>query len=108
VEIEDRVAVFTEPLAAAFRLTEQLTLTPQTKVAVQGDGKLGLLCAWVLRGTGVQVTLVGKHEDKLRLAGANITTMFAAQAADGGRVFDIVVEASGSPGGLSDAFRIVR
>jgi len=37
--------VFTEPLAAACEITEQLHVHPTDRVVVLGDGKLGLLVA---------------------------------------------------------------
>ena len=37
-----------EPLAAACRILEQGLVKPGDRVAVVGDGKLGLLCAEVL------------------------------------------------------------
>ena len=67
--IDDRRAVFIEPLAAAFRVAEQVPIGPSTRLTVVGDGKLGLLCAWVARGLGADVTLVGKHPEKLALGG---------------------------------------
>ena len=65
--VPDEAAVFTEPLAAAFSILEQVTLGPGDGVVVLGDGKLGLLCAQVLAGTGASVTLVGKHAENLAL-----------------------------------------
>lgn len=70
--IDDRQAVFIEPLAAAFRIAEQVTIAPGMRLAVLGDGKLGLLCAWALRMTGAEVELVGKHREKLDLAGPGV------------------------------------
>src|SRR5437870_2918964 len=58
-EIPDEHAVFTEPLAAACGILERTTITNDTKVAVIGDGKLGLLCAQVVATTGAPVTLIG-------------------------------------------------
>src|SRR6266478_4670916 len=46
--VSDDEAVFAEPLAAAYGITEQVEILPETKVAVIGDGKLGLLCAMSL------------------------------------------------------------
>src|SRR5258707_5777535 len=46
--VTDEQAVFAEPLAAAYGITEQIEIWPETKVAVIGDGKLGLLCAMSL------------------------------------------------------------
>src|SRR3989338_5695191 len=65
--VSDEEAVFTEPLAAAFEILEQVQVDPGDQVLVLGDGKLGNLCAQVLRLTGASVTALGKHEDKLKL-----------------------------------------
>src|SRR2546423_5348653 len=67
-EISNERAVFTEPLAAACAILERVSITEDTRVAVIGDGKLGLLCAQVLVTTGAPVTLVGKHQEKLAIA----------------------------------------
>src|SRR4051812_3816317 len=106
--IEDREAVFIEPLAAAFRITEQVPLGPETRVAIVGDGKLGLLCAWATRLSGAEVSLVGKHPEKLDLAGARITTHTLDVARDLGRDFDVVADCTGSPSGLPTALGLVR
>src|SRR5512138_57224 len=66
--IADEHAVFIEPLAAACGILERVSLTSSDRVAVIGDGKLGLLCDQVLALTGAQVLLVGKHSTKLRIA----------------------------------------
>ena len=47
--VSDDAAVFTEPLAAAFEIQEQVALEPGMSALVVGDGRLGLLCAHVLR-----------------------------------------------------------
>src|SRR5437762_5476858 len=47
-EVSDDQAVFAEPLAAAYGIGEQVEVTPETEVAVIGDGKLGLLCAMTM------------------------------------------------------------
>src|SRR2546421_1290355 len=60
-EISDERAVFTEPLAAACGILERTSITKDTRVAIIGDGKLGLLCAQVVATTGAPVTLFGKH-----------------------------------------------
>ena len=41
-KVSDEEAVFVEPLAAAFGITEQVEISPETRVAVIGDGKLGI------------------------------------------------------------------
>lgn len=106
--LEDREAVFVEPLAAAFRVAEQVELNPDVRLAVVGDGKLGLLCAWVARLEGARVDLIGKHPSKLALAGEGITIHTRDEAASLGRPFDVVVDATGSPTGLPSALGLVR
>ena len=106
-EIPDRAAVFVEPLAAACRILDQVEIAPSSRVTVLGDGKLGQLIARVLATTGCDLTLAGKHPDKLELAArAGIqTTLVETGIAPGA---DVVVEASGSPAGMRLAVEIVR
>jgi alcohol dehydrogenase len=106
--IDDRAAIFIEPLAAAFRIIEQLSAESLTDVAVVGDGKLGMLCAWALRTTGAAITLVGKHPDKLALAGPGIRTVVLDDAPKLGRAFAVVADCTGSPTGLPTALNLVR
>jgi threonine dehydrogenase-like Zn-dependent dehydrogenase len=106
--IDNREAVFIEPLAAAFRLTEQLDLGPDVRMAILGDGKLGLLCAWVARLSGAQVTLIGKHPSKLALAGPAIVTHRLDEAGALGKSFDVVADCTGSHSGLPTALGLVR
>lgn len=105
--VSDEAAVFTEPLAAAFEILDQVAIAPGTEVVVLGDGKLGLLCAQVLHVVGASVTLVGKHEKKLarlRQFGVNALTRSEYQA----RPTTVVVEATGTADGLAQAIAIVR
>jgi threonine dehydrogenase-like Zn-dependent dehydrogenase len=107
--VTDEQAIFTEPLAAAYAITEQVAVGPDTRVAVVGDGKLGILCAVSLALESRRVTLVGKHPEKLALAAKrNIETQSAADAARRGADFDVVVEASGSESGFGLAAALVR
>ena len=66
--IPNEHAVFVEPVAAALEILEQIKIEPDHKVAVIGDGKLGLLICQVLRLSGADIHLFGKHERKLKLA----------------------------------------
>lgn len=105
----DEHAVFTEPLAAACGVLECVDIKPDDRVAVIGDGKLGLLCAQVIALTGANVLLIGKHAEKLRIAerrGIETTTPKAATRRK--REFDVVVEASGSPSGFAGALALLR
>lgn len=106
-KVSDEEAVFTEPLAAAFEIVEQVQIDPGDQVLVLGDGKLGNLCAQVLRLTGASVTALGKHEDKLKLIKrAGVRTAFLNDWEP--RLFDVVVEATGSAAGLELALGAVR
>jgi threonine dehydrogenase-like Zn-dependent dehydrogenase len=105
--ITDEAAVFTEPLAAAFEILEQVHLQPTDEVLVLGDGKLGLLCAQVLQQTGARVQVLGKHPAKLRFLqklGLRTTLLTDWQPAPA----DVVVEATGSTTGLALALTAVR
>jgi threonine dehydrogenase-like Zn-dependent dehydrogenase len=106
--VTDEEAVFTEPLAAAFSILEQVDVGPGMTVTVLGDGKLGLLCAQVLAGTGAAVTLVGKHGANLDLVARQriVTHLLPDWSPDGSA--DCVVEATGSTSGLELAMAAVR
>ena len=66
--VVDEHAVFAEPLAAACGIMERVSIEPGQRVAVIGDGKLGLLCAQAIALSGASVLLIGKHAEKLRIA----------------------------------------
>src|SRR5437868_381944 len=66
--VSDRQAVFTEPLAAACEILDQVEINLPHRVAVIGDGKLGQLIARVLATTKCELKMIGKHADKLKLA----------------------------------------
>lgn len=107
--IPDEHAVFTEPLAAACGILERVSISKADRVAVIGDGKLGLLCAQVLALTGASMLLIGKHSSKLRIAERRgIETATPKQAAKRQRQFDVVVEASGSATGFGLALDLLR
>lgn len=107
--IVDEHAVFTEPLAAACGIMERTSITKEKRVAVIGDGKLGLLCAQVISLTGAPVFLIGKHSEKLRIAERRgIETSTVRKAAKSKKEFDVVVEASGSGSGFQMAIDLLR
>jgi alcohol dehydrogenase len=106
--LADEVAVFTEPLAAACEILDQVVIPPCSPVAVVGDGKLGLLIAQVLQAHGYAVHQFGHHGDKLRIAEtAGVTTELA-----GGPLpvaaYDWVVEATGNSEALRSAVAMTR
>ncbi len=108
-EVSDEQAVFTEPLAAAFGITEQLQTEPEHKIAVIGDGKLGILCAQALALGNPNVTVIGKHKEKLKLAeNRGLETHLLHEAEKVGRAFDVAVEASGSESGFALALDLLK
>ena len=105
--IEDEAAVFVEPIAAAFRIPEQIPVSKSDRIAVLGDGKLGQLIARVLALCSNHVLCICKHAWKRALLrDAGIDTASTEDAVEPG--FDIVVEATGSPHGLARALELVR
>ncbi len=108
--VSDRHAVFTEPLAAACEILDQVKINQSQRVAVIGDGKLGQLIARVLAATGCDPILVGKHASKLKLASdAGISTIASDRMTiDTANRFDVVIEASGASSGLNLALDLTR
>lgn len=109
-EVSDEQAAFAEPLAAAFGITEQVKILPETRVAVIGDGKLGILCAWSLGLKSDNLKLVGKHRSKLATAekGGKVEGILLGRAKKMHREFDVVVEASGSESGFATALDLIK
>lgn len=102
-------AVFVEPLAAACEILDQTSLTAGSKVAVLGDGKLGLLIGQVLHAHGCHVHEFGKHAEKLRiLAARGIGTEVVGSRPLPVAAFPYVVDATGSPAGLRAAVAMVE
>jgi alcohol dehydrogenase len=109
-KIPDEAAVFTEPLAAACEILEQVNVREHREAAVIGDGKLAQMIARVLCAAGLRVTMIGKHESKLRLARlAKITTVkLTSPGARRADAFTLAVEATGSSSGLELAQQITE
>jgi threonine dehydrogenase-like Zn-dependent dehydrogenase len=111
-EVEDERAVFAEPLAAACGISERVEIREGMRVAVVGDGKLGLLCAQAVKAQrgGVSVTLIGKHENKLDIVRARgiETSLVEKLRGEFAQSFDVVVEASGAASGFALALRLTR
>ncbi len=106
-QVPDEVAVFAEPLAAALEIQQQVQLHPQDRILIVGAGRLGQLIAQTLALTGcdLQVVVRHAHQQKL-LVERGIATLTEAQIPD--RVYDMVVEATGSPDGFNLARSALR
>jgi threonine dehydrogenase-like Zn-dependent dehydrogenase len=105
--VPDEVAVFTEPLAAALEVGEQVRLGPGDRLVVIGSGKLGNLVAQAMSLTGCGVLVIGRNPATLGiLAARGLRTGTAADLPERGA--DVVVECTGNPDGLALALRAVR
>ncbi len=105
--VSTEAATFTEPIAAALEIQEQVKLSENDRVLVVGDGKLGQLIAQTLALTGCELLVVGRHKDKLgNLAARGIKTGLADSVID--RYFDISVDCTGNPEGFATARRALR
>lgn len=105
--VSDKLAVFTEPLAAALKIREQLVVPPTEEIGVIGPGRLGMLIGWALSLSGNQVTMLGRRPESLELArrwglGAEITEQIPDNR------FGFVVDSTGNEAGLGHALRITR
>jgi threonine dehydrogenase-like Zn-dependent dehydrogenase len=109
--IPDELAVFTEPIAAAYEIFEQTKLGRNEigrnqKIAVLGDGRLGAIIALVLKAEGYDPIVGGHHAAKLRrLAALGLRTELEAKLASG---FDVVVDCTGAAEGFNRAATLVR
>lgn len=112
--LSDDQAVFLEPLAAACEILDQVDLSRHSRVAVLGDGKLGLLIAQVLQDAlaarGAHVVHFGRHREKLAiaaLAGTEPVLMNESTVVERA-AFTLVVDATGTPEGLLTAAALVE
>lgn len=106
-EVADEVAVFTEPLAAALRVRDQIAVHTSAKVAVVGPGRLGMLIGQVIALSGTSVTMLGRRPESLLFpAGLGFQTGLVEQYPD--NHFDLVIEATGNENGLAHSLRLVR
>lgn len=113
--VDNTRAVFAEPLAAALEITQQVHIKNKDRIAVLGDGKMGLLAALALKHHAGSLVLAGRHPEKLSIASKHGIDTIQLGPGDSGETaalkmgqFDIAVEATGSPDGISTALGLVR
>ena len=106
--VADEEAVFVEPLAAALEILEQVHIPPYKSVIVLGDGKLGLIIALALNAAGLDITLVGKHEEKLSIAKAQGVKTKLLNDLKIEKKYDFVVEATGSITGFETSLALTK
>ncbi len=106
-DVPDEMAVFTEPLAAAHEIIEQAPILPGERVLVIGAGRLGLLVAAVLKSTPCQLEVLARHARQFELLEKQGVRAIA-RLDEGGKRYDVVVDATGSPDGFRLAAQAVR
>ena len=108
-EVTDEEAVFTELLAAACEAPLRAGIAAADRVAILGDGRLAAMTAQVIRLRTRRLTLYGTHEGKMAtIRSLGIRARRADEATRESKTFDVVVECTGSPGGLPAAVDLVR
>lgn len=105
--IPDDAAVFTEPLAAALEIQEQVHIHPGMRVLVVGAGRLGMLIAQSLKLTGCDLHVAVRREEPARLlAEYGIETVYVQEVVENSA--DLVVEVTGAPGGFELSRKALR
>lgn len=105
--IPTAIATFTEPLAAALEIQEQVQITEGDRVLVVGDGKLGQLIAQSLALTPCDLMVVGRHPQKLaHLKDRGIQTGLAQDIQP--HSFDLSIDCTGNPDGFELAQQALR
>jgi threonine dehydrogenase-like Zn-dependent dehydrogenase len=105
--VPDEGAVFTEPLAAALEIQEQVHLKPADRILLIGAGRLGQLVAQTLALTGCDLRVVARHPHQQALLEARQIRLISEDEIQPRR-WDVVVEATGSPSGFELARQAVR
>jgi threonine dehydrogenase-like Zn-dependent dehydrogenase len=105
--VPDEMAVFTEPLAAALEIQDQIQIKPTDRVLLVGAGRLGQLIAQTLALTGCDLRVIARHAHQQNLLKSRGIRIIAEEEIQPWR-WDIVVEATGSPSGFSLARRAIR
>lgn len=105
--VPDEIAVFSEPLAAALEIQEQVHIHPGDRVLLVGAGRLGLLIAFSLLPTGCILEVLVRHDRQRLLLEPKGIPCVKQEQVSWGRA-DIVIDASGSPDGFDIAHKAVR
>ena len=106
-DVSDDAAVFTEPLAAALEIQQQVLVQPDQRVLLIGAGRLGQLIAQALSLTGCDLAVVARHPLQRELLKRRGIRLVEADQLDAHRQ-DLVIEATGSQAGFDLALYAVR
>lgn len=105
--LSDDQAVFTELLAAALEIQQEVEIRPRDRVVVVGAGRLGLLIAQCLNLTGCDLSVVVRRPQPAALLEKWGIKAVSADALTPGKA-DLVVEVTGSPQGFALSRSLVR
>jgi threonine dehydrogenase-like Zn-dependent dehydrogenase len=105
--VPDEMAVFTEPLAAALEIQQQIQIHPTDRVLLVGAGRLGQLIAQTLALTGCDLRVVARHSYQQEILSARNIGLITEENIQP-KKWDIVVEATGSSDGFNLARRAIR
>ena len=105
--VPDEMAVFTEPLAAALEIQQQVQIKPTDRVLLVGAGRLGQLIAQTLALTGCDLRVVARYAHQQSLLKARGIRIISEEEIQPWR-WDVVVEATGSPNGFALARKAIR
>lgn len=106
-DVPDEAAVFTEPLAAAVRIREQVIVRPTANTAVIGPGRLGMLVGQVLALAGTESVMLGRRQASLDLP-RQLGLQIGLSDDYEDNSFDLVVETTGNEAGFMQALRLIR
>jgi threonine dehydrogenase-like Zn-dependent dehydrogenase len=105
--VSDEAAIFTEPLAAALEIQEQIKFQKTDRVLLIGAGRLGQLIAQTLALTGCDLHVVARNSHAQQLLAARGIKVIAENEIQSQK-WDVVIEATGSTDGFTLARRAVR
>ena len=104
--VPDQLAVFTEPLAAAYEIFEQVRIPRNRSVLILGDGRLGAIVALTFKAEGYDVIIGGHHQEKAQQLNQLGLKVEAEQNLKDR--FDVVVDCTGTPSGFPRALELVK
>ena len=109
--IPDPVASMIEPFAAALKAIDDAALEPGYRLAILGDGRLGLMVAMAAEHFRIPDTLIGRHPEKMSIlkeTGIRILSLAEQSVGELHASFDRVIDCTGRPNGLKLALELVR
>lgn len=105
--VSDEKAVFTELLAAALEIPQEVHIRPTDRILLIGAGRFGQLIAQVLQLTGADLSVVARHPLQQNLLKERGIKLIAGEAVEAKR-WDVVVDATGSASGFELARQAIR